>query len=90
MNEVADLSRRDSPSHAAETLAVKRSQRNYKPAERKRHERSEQMFRTLEEYAERFHGKSASLLVRLARFKALVIGPVLVIGAVLSVAMGLK
>ena len=32
------------------------------------------MFRTLEEYAERFHGKSASLLVRLVRFKALVIG----------------
>ena len=48
------------------------------------------MFRTLEEHAERFHGKSASLVVRLVRFKALVIGPVLVIGAVLSVAMGLK
>ena len=39
------------------------------------------MFRTLEEHAERFHGKSTSLLVRLVRFKALVIGSVLVIGA---------
>ena len=39
------------------------------------------MFRTLEEHAERFHGKSASLVVRLVRFKALVIGSVLVIGS---------
>ena len=48
------------------------------------------MFRTLEEHAERFHGKSASLLVRLVRFKALVIGSVLVIGALLSVVMSLE
>ena len=48
------------------------------------------MFRTLEEHAERFHGKSASLVVRLVRFKALVIGSVLVIGALLSVVMSLE
>jgi hypothetical protein len=36
------------------------------------------------------HGKSASLAVRLVRFKALVIGSVLVIGALLSVAMSLE
>jgi hypothetical protein len=48
------------------------------------------MFRTLEEHAERFHGNSASLVVRLVRFKALVIGSVLVIGALLSVVMSLE
>jgi len=48
------------------------------------------MFRILEGHAERFHGKSTSLLVRLVRFKALVIGSVLVIGALLSVIMSLE
>jgi len=89
VNEVADLSRRDSPSHAAETLAVKLSL-GTATSRKERHERSRQMFRTLEEHAERFHGKSASLVVRLVRFKALVIGSVLVIGALLSVVMSLE
>ena len=57
---------------------------------KKRNERSRQMFRTLEEHAERFHGKSASLVVRLVRFKALMIGSVLVMGALLSVVMSLE
>jgi hypothetical protein len=48
------------------------------------------MFRTLEEHAERLHDKSTSLLVRLVRFKALVIGSVLVIAALLSVVMSLE
>lgn len=95
MNEVADLSRRDSPSHAAETLAIKLSlgtatSGKERRERHERHERSRQMFRTLEEHAERFHGKSASLVVRLVRFKALVIGSVLVIGALLSVVMSLE
>lgn len=88
MNEVSDLSPRDSPSHAAETLAVKLSL-GLQPAERKDtkgvdrcSEHSKNMLNV--------HGKSASLAVRLVRFKALVIGSVLVIGALLSVAMSLE
>lgn len=38
------------------------------------------MFRTLEEHAERFHGKRPSLFARIVRFKALVISSMLVIG----------
>jgi hypothetical protein len=46
------------------------------------------MFRTLEEHAERFHGKT-SLLARILRFKAYLIGSVLVIGALLSIIISL-
>ena len=46
------------------------------------------MFRTLEEHAERFHGKT-TLLARIVRFKVLLIGSVLVIGTLLSLVMSL-
>jgi hypothetical protein len=46
------------------------------------------MFRTLEEHAERFHGKT-SLLARIVRFKVFLIGSVLVIGTLLSVIISL-
>lgn len=48
------------------------------------------MFRTLEEYAERFHGKRPGLIAQIVRFKMLVFGSVLVIGTVLTVAMSLE
>ena len=46
------------------------------------------MFRTLEEHAERFHGKT-SMLAKIVRFKVLVISSVLVIGTLLTVIIGL-
>ena len=52
-------------------------------------ERSLSMFRTLEEHAERFHGKRPSLFARIVRFKALVISSMLVIGVLLTVVMSL-
>ena len=47
------------------------------------------MFRTLEEHAERFYGKRPSLLMRIVRFKGLVITSVLVIGILLSLVLSL-
>jgi len=47
------------------------------------------MFRTLDEHAERFHGKRPGLLARIVRFKVLVISSVLVIGILLTVVMSL-
>jgi len=47
------------------------------------------MFRTLEEHAERFHGKRPGLFARMVRFKALVIGSMLVIGVLLTAVMSL-
>ena len=47
------------------------------------------MFRTLEEHAERFHGKT-SFLARLVRFKVVVIGSVFLIGTLLSLIMSLE
>ena len=52
-------------------------------------ERSLSMFRTLEEHAERFHGKRPGLFARIVRFKALVISSMLVIGVLLTVVMSL-
>ena len=46
------------------------------------------MFRTLEEHAERFQGKT-SMLAKILRFKVLVISSVLVIGTLLTVIIGL-
>jgi hypothetical protein len=46
------------------------------------------MFRTLEEHAERFHGKT-SMLAKIVRFKLLVISSALVIGTLLTVVIGL-
>ena len=46
------------------------------------------MFRTLEEHAERFHGKT-SMLAKIVRFKLLVISSVLVLGTLLTVIIGL-
>lgn len=47
------------------------------------------MFRTLEEHAERFYGKGPGLLMRMVRFKGLVITSVLVIGILLTLVMSL-
>jgi len=47
------------------------------------------MFRTLEEHAERFHGKAPGLLARILRFKLLVLGSVFAIGTLLTIAMAL-
>ena len=47
------------------------------------------MFRTLEEHAERFHGKGPSLLTRVLRFKMLVFGSVFAIGTLLTIVMAL-
>ena len=47
------------------------------------------MFRTLEEHAERFHGKGPGLLARVLRFKLLVFGSVLAIGTLLTIALAL-
>ena len=47
------------------------------------------MFRTLEEHAERFHGKRLGLFARIVRFKVLVISSMLVIGGLLTVVMSL-
>jgi hypothetical protein len=47
------------------------------------------MFRTLEEHAERFHGKRPGLFARIVRFKVLVITSMLVIGILLTVVMDL-
>jgi hypothetical protein len=47
------------------------------------------MFRTLEEHAERFHGKRPGLIARMFRFKMLVFGSVLAIGTLLTIVMGL-
>lgn len=47
------------------------------------------MFRTLEEHAERFHGKRAGLLARIVRFKVLVLGSAMMIGALLTILMAL-
>jgi hypothetical protein len=47
------------------------------------------MFRTLEEHAEPFYGKRPELLMRLVRFKGLVITSMLVIGILLTVVMSL-
>jgi hypothetical protein len=47
------------------------------------------MFRTLEEHAERFHGKRSGLFARIVRFKVLVITSMLVIGILLTVVMDL-
>ncbi len=52
-------------------------------------ERSLSMFRTLEEHAERFHGKRPGPFARIVRFKALVISSMLVIGVLLTVVMSL-
>jgi hypothetical protein len=46
------------------------------------------MFRTLEEHAERFHGKT-STLTKIVRFNVLMISSVLVIGTLLTVLIGL-
>lgn len=46
------------------------------------------MFRTLEEHAERVHGKT-STLAKIVRFKLLVISSVLVLGTLLTVIIGL-
>jgi len=46
------------------------------------------MFRTIEEHAERFHGKT-SMFAKIVRFKVLVISSVLVIGTLLTVIIGL-
>ncbi len=46
------------------------------------------MFRTLEEHAERFHGKT-STFAKIVRFKLLVISSALVIGTLLTVVIGL-
>lgn len=48
------------------------------------------MFRTLEEHAERFHGKRPGLIARLVRFKTLVSGSVLAIGTLLTIVMSLE
>jgi hypothetical protein len=48
------------------------------------------MFRTLEEHAERFYGKQHGLLMRMVRFKGLVITSVLVIGILLTLVMSLE
>jgi hypothetical protein len=48
------------------------------------------MFRTLEEHAERFYGKQRGLLMRVVRFKGLVITSMLVIGILLTVVMSLE
>lgn len=47
------------------------------------------MFRTLEEHAERFHGRRPGLIARMFRFKMLVFGSVLAIGTLLTIAMSL-
>ncbi len=47
------------------------------------------MFRTIEEHAERFHGKRPGLLARILRFKAMVVGSVLAIGTLLTIIMSL-
>ena len=47
------------------------------------------MFRTLDEHAERFHGKRPGLLARIIRFKVLVISSMLVIGILLTAVMSL-
>lgn len=52
-------------------------------------ERSLSTFRTLEEHAERFHGKRPGLFARIVRFKALVISSMLVIGVLLTAVMSL-
>jgi hypothetical protein len=44
-----------------------------------------QMFRTLEEHAERFYGKRSGPLAPIVRLKMLVFGSVLAIGTVLSI-----
>lgn len=49
----------------------------------------ERMFRSLEEHAERFHGKRLGLLSRVLRFKVLVFGSVLAIGSLLTIIMSL-
>ena len=46
------------------------------------------MFRTIEEYTERFHGKT-SMFAKIIRFKVLVISSVLVIGTLLTVIIAL-
>lgn len=46
------------------------------------------MFRTMEEHAERFPGKT-SILARIVRFKVLVISSVVVIGTLLTLIIGL-
>jgi hypothetical protein len=46
------------------------------------------MFRTLEEHAERFHGKT-STFAKIVRFKLLVISSVLVLGTLLTVIIAL-
>lgn len=48
------------------------------------------MFRTLEEHAERFHGKGPGLIARIVRFKMLVFGSVLAIGTLLTIVMSLE
>jgi hypothetical protein len=48
------------------------------------------MFRTIEEHAERFHGRRPGLIVRTLRFKLLLLGSVLGIGTLLTVIMGLN
>ena len=48
------------------------------------------MFRTLDEHAERFHGKRPGLLARIIRFKVLVISSMLVIGILLTAVMSLE
>ena len=45
--------------------------------------------RTLEEHAERFYGKRPGLLMRMVRFKGLVITSVLVVGILLTLVMSL-
>lgn len=47
------------------------------------------MFRTPEEHAERFYNKRPGLLMRIVRFKGLVITSTLVIGMLLTVVMSL-
>ena len=47
------------------------------------------MFQTLEEHAERFHGKRLGLFAPIVRFKVLVISSMLVIGVLLTVVMSL-
>lgn len=47
------------------------------------------MFRTIEEHAERFHGKRPGLFASILRFKLMVLGSVMAIGTLLTVVMNL-
>lgn len=72
------------PKHlgkAAERLRDSRTENNK--------ERRTWMFRTPEEHAERFYNKRPGLLMRIVRFRGLVITSTIVIGMLLTVVMSL-